>query len=192
MFPTGFGRPLVVSVNATADGLRRDRRHPDVLLNSATTVAAPTYGARTYGLDGRPCVLESVATSWAAAEVSGLLALLWQRYPDDTDEQIVARLVSTANGTPDGPDAAHRRRAWSSRSRRSPGRSPRIAPATSAGPWRPSATPPPRWHRTPEVDPLAGDPRRRGLVGADRRRCPRDRAAAAAGDRPSAYLMFGV
>jgi membrane-anchored mycosin MYCP len=35
--------------------------------------------------------------------VSGVLALLWQLYPHDTDAQVVARLVNTANGTPDDP-----------------------------------------------------------------------------------------
>ena len=32
-----------------------------------------------------------------------MLALLWQRYPDDTAEQIMARLVYTASGTADDP-----------------------------------------------------------------------------------------
>ncbi len=64
-------------------------------------MAVPTQGVVSYGLDGRPCVIPTAGTSWAAAEVSGVLALLWQRYPDDTDEQIVARLVNTATGTTD-------------------------------------------------------------------------------------------
>ena len=55
----------------------------------------------SYGLDGRPCVLEPLATSWAAAEVSGVLALLFQLHPDDNARQAVARLVNTANGTTD-------------------------------------------------------------------------------------------
>lgn len=103
MFPTGYGWPLVVSVAATASGSGETDPTPYVVLNSDTTVAAPTFGARTYGLDGKRCALGSIATSWAAAEVSGVLALLAQRYPDDTDEQLMARLVSTANGTPDDP-----------------------------------------------------------------------------------------
>jgi membrane-anchored mycosin MYCP len=103
MFPTGFGWPLVVSASATAARSGETDPTPHIVLNSATTVAAPTFGARTYGLDGRRCALGSIATSWAAAEVSGVLALLAQRYPQDTDEQLVARLVNTANGTPDDP-----------------------------------------------------------------------------------------
>ena len=103
MFPTGYGLPYVVSASATTGGFGETDPTPYVVLNSATTVAVPTFGARTYGLDGRRCAVASVATSWAAAEVSGVLALLAQRFPDDTDEQLVARLVTTANGTPDDP-----------------------------------------------------------------------------------------
>lgn len=103
MFPTGYGMPRVLSATATTGGFGETDPTPYVVLNSATTVAAPTFGARTYGLDGRRCAIGSVATSWAAAEVSGVLALLAQRYPDDTDEQLMARLVTTANGTPDDP-----------------------------------------------------------------------------------------
>ncbi|GAB6987027.1 hypothetical protein JCM10369A_35520 [Nocardioides pyridinolyticus] len=103
MFPTGYGLPYVVSATSTAAGSGETDPTPYIVLNSATTVAAPTFGARSYGLDGRRCAVGSVATSWAAAEVSGVLALLAQRFPNDTDEQLVARLVSTANGTPDDP-----------------------------------------------------------------------------------------
>ncbi|WP_460828790.1 S8 family serine peptidase [Nocardioides hungaricus] len=103
MFPTGYGAPLVVSANSTADGSGEADPTPYVVMNSATTVAVPTFGAVSYGLDGRACVLEPIGTSWAAAEVSGVLALLFQRYPSETDEQAVARLVNTANGTPDDP-----------------------------------------------------------------------------------------
>ena len=103
MFPTGYGLPYVVSATATTAGFGETDATPYVVLNSATTVAAPTFGARTYGLDGRRCAVGSVATSWAAAEVSGVLALLAQRFPRDTGEQLVARLVNTANGTPDDP-----------------------------------------------------------------------------------------
>lgn len=103
LFPTGYGWPYVVSASSTADGSGEVDPTPYIVMNSATTVAAPTFGAVSYGLDGRPCVLEPIGTSWAAAEVSGVLALLFQRYPKETDEQVVARLVSTANGTPDDP-----------------------------------------------------------------------------------------
>jgi membrane-anchored mycosin MYCP len=35
--------------------------------------------------------------------VSGVLALLMSRYPDETAAQVTARLLATASGTPDDP-----------------------------------------------------------------------------------------
>jgi membrane-anchored mycosin MYCP len=99
LHPTSYDE--VISASTTADGSGSADVTQFVVRNSNTTVAVPTWDAISYGLDGRPCVLEPAATSWAAAEVSGVLALLWQRYPDDTASQIEARLVATANGTPD-------------------------------------------------------------------------------------------
>jgi len=55
-----------------------------------------TYGAVSVGVNGGTCLLYDVATSWAAAEVSGVLALLRARYDDDTAAQAVARLEQTA------------------------------------------------------------------------------------------------
>jgi membrane-anchored mycosin MYCP len=101
LFPTGYDD--VVSVSSTADGSGETDPTAYVVRNSNTTVAVPTFGAVSYGLNGAPCVLAPIATSWAAAEVSGALALLWRRYPNETDEQVVARLVNTASGTPDDP-----------------------------------------------------------------------------------------
>ncbi|WP_310529900.1 S8 family serine peptidase, partial [Nocardioides sp.] len=40
-----------------------------------------------------------VATSWAAAEVSGVVALLRSHYPRDTAKQVVARLMATTEGS---------------------------------------------------------------------------------------------
>ncbi|MCB0895438.1 MAG: S8 family serine peptidase [Nocardioides sp.] len=99
LYPTSY--PGVVSVSSTADGSGATDATQYVLRNSRTTVAVPTFDAVSYGLDGRPCVLEPLATSWAAAEVSGVLALLFQLHPDDNAQQAVARLVNTANGTTD-------------------------------------------------------------------------------------------
>ena len=92
-----------MSVSSTVDGSGEADVSPYVVRNSRTTVAVPTDDSVSYGLDGRPCVLEPLATSWAAAEVSGVLALLWQRHPDDTAAQVLARLVHTATGTADLP-----------------------------------------------------------------------------------------
>ncbi|MFN8195436.1 MAG: S8 family serine peptidase [Nocardioidaceae bacterium] len=97
VFPAGY--PGVVAVNATSgDPLVDDR--DAVLQNSATVVAAPTPGAVSVALNGGTCVLPDVATSWSAAEVSGVVALLRTRFPRETAAQVVARLRATASATP--------------------------------------------------------------------------------------------
>lgn len=101
VFPAGY--PGVVVVSSTADGSGATDVTQYVVRNTRTTVAVPTFDAVSYGLDGRPCVLEPLATSWAAAEVSGVLALVCRMYPDETGAQVVTRLVNTANGTTDLP-----------------------------------------------------------------------------------------
>jgi membrane-anchored mycosin MYCP len=102
-FPAGY--PDVLTVNATAGGLPNsddvDVRE-FVLQNSRTDVAAPTYDGVSLDISpgGGLCRLNaSVATSWATAEVSGVVAMLRSWYVDDTAQQIVARLKATANGT---------------------------------------------------------------------------------------------
>ena len=106
VFPAGY-LDQVVAVNATAGGYLVDGEPGEVrdwvLQSSATDVAAPTYRAVTLSANGSTCVLNQVATSWAAAEVSGLVALLRSWYPDENADQIVARLEATADGTVDGP-----------------------------------------------------------------------------------------
>lgn len=97
VFPAGY--PGVLGVNATSGVPSADDRG-SVLQSSATDVAAPTPGAVTVTVDGGTCVVGEVATSWAAAEVSGVVALLRARFPDETAEQIVARLVQTAGAAP--------------------------------------------------------------------------------------------
>jgi membrane-anchored mycosin MYCP len=69
-----------------------------VLPNRDTDVAAPTAGAVSVNGTGQRCVVNEVATSWAAAEVSGLVALLRERYPRDTPRQTIARLKATTEG----------------------------------------------------------------------------------------------
>jgi len=101
VWPAGYDQ--VVAVNATAGGVSDSADDIDVrdsvLQSSATDVAVPTYGAVTASVNGGTCVLPSIATSWAAAEVSGILALLRARYPDDNARQVVSRLRDTADGT---------------------------------------------------------------------------------------------
>ena len=67
--------------------------------NKQTDVAAPTYEALSYNTTGQKCLVVEVATSWAAAEVSGVVALLRAAYPRDNAKQIVGRLEATAEGS---------------------------------------------------------------------------------------------
>ena len=99
-FPAGYDG--VVAVNATGAG-DPGGALASVVRNSRTTVAAPAYDAVSYGLNGDTCLVQPTSTAAAAGEVAGVLALLWQRYPDERPAQVVARLVTTADGTTDDP-----------------------------------------------------------------------------------------
>ncbi|HYJ27258.1 MAG TPA: S8 family serine peptidase [Nocardioides sp.] len=102
VYPADY--PGVVAVSATPP----DDGDPSayVVPNMDTDVAAPTVGAISANATGQVCVVEEVATSWAAAEVSGILALLSERFPRETPQQLVARLQATTEGAgaPQGPD----------------------------------------------------------------------------------------
>lgn len=95
---------LVLGVNASMAGTGGTDPHEFVLESSATDLAAPTAGAVTYTVNGGTCLLSTPATSWAAAEVSGALALLFGHFPGDTPAMAVNRLLLTADGRPDIPD----------------------------------------------------------------------------------------
>ncbi len=103
VFPAGY-LDDVIAVNATVGGAGADADpQVNVGASSATDLAAPTYGAVVVAINGSTCTLQDVNTSWAAAEVSGVLALLMSRYPDDNPAQTTARLLGTASGTLDDP-----------------------------------------------------------------------------------------
>lgn len=103
VYPAGYDD--VVAVNATMGGYPGDEQTLDsfVLPNSQTDVAAPTYFGVSLALNGSTCRIPEVATSFAAAEVSGVVALLRTAYPTDSARQIVARLENTASGTTTDP-----------------------------------------------------------------------------------------
>ena len=97
--------PNVVAVNASMTGLDPDTSATAyVLQNSNTKVAAPTAGAVSYSVTGGTCLLPDPATSFAAAEVSGVLAMLQSVY-DERPAQAVRRLLTTASGRPDIPNS---------------------------------------------------------------------------------------
>ena len=91
----------VLAVNAIGPSTTTDVRG-FVYPNADTDVAAPSAGAISVNLNGQRCQIgDEVATSYAAAEVSGVVALLRSRFPKESPEQIVARLKRTAEGSED-------------------------------------------------------------------------------------------
>lgn len=94
VYPADY--PGVLAVSAIPPGGEDPSTY--VLPNQDTDVAAPTAGAISVNASGQVCVVGEVATSWAAAEVSGVLALLSERYPRETPRQLVARLQATTEG----------------------------------------------------------------------------------------------
>ena len=77
IYPADY--PGVLAVSATPPGT--DDPGTYVVPNLDTDVAAPTFGALSVNATGQRCVVGEVATSWAAAEVSGIVALLRKRFP---------------------------------------------------------------------------------------------------------------
>lgn len=103
IYPAGYTRD-VLAVSATVGGYP-DEAETDprtfVLQSSAIDVAAPTYEAVSLGMNGSTCRLYDPATSWAAAEVAGVVALLRARFRGESADQVVARLRQTATGSPE-------------------------------------------------------------------------------------------
>ncbi|MBB3088195.1 S8/S53 family peptidase [Nocardioides albus] len=93
-FPNANDSIVTVSASGTSQS------DPDfkVLPNSKTDVTAPTYGAASTTLFGYPCWVDSITTSFAAAEVSAVLALIWSTNPGWSADQVVDRLYSTTSG----------------------------------------------------------------------------------------------
>lgn len=98
-YPAAYSadNPLVVSVGTTVDATE-DADAPPGLLSSSIDVVVPTLGAVSYSINGSTCSFYGSSTSVAAAEVSGVLALLTAAFPDDTPAQLVTRLEDTATG----------------------------------------------------------------------------------------------
>lgn len=85
-------------VTVSASGTWQSDPDFNVLPNSKTDVTAPTYGAASTTLFGQPCWVDSITTSFAAAEVSGVLALIWSTNPGWSADQVIDRLYSTTSG----------------------------------------------------------------------------------------------
>lgn len=69
-----------------------------VLRNSGIDLAAPGTGSVSKALNGAWCVVTTVSSHWAAAQVAGVAALVWSIYSGDTAQQLEQRLEGTASG----------------------------------------------------------------------------------------------
>jgi membrane-anchored mycosin MYCP len=90
--------PGVLVAGTTAAG-SAPAENPGSIPNHAVDVVVPTADGISIALSGGTCALTAPATSWAAAEVGGIAALLVQRYAEESPRQIAARIVDTASGT---------------------------------------------------------------------------------------------
>lgn len=75
----------------------------DPLRSSALDVVAPARDAVSVSLEGGHCVVDPGSSAWSTALVAGVLAVLRSAYPRADPEDLVARLVATADGRPDVP-----------------------------------------------------------------------------------------
>ena len=97
VFPAGYESVVAATTSVPRGVDARDF----IVQNSATDVAAPTSEGISYSLNQVSCLLPpEAATSWAAAEISGVLALLMSAY-DEPADRTVARLLRTATGAGD-------------------------------------------------------------------------------------------
>lgn len=71
------------------------------LRSSGVDLAAPGVGSVSLGLQGGWCVVTDPSSSWAAAQVAGVAALVWSVRSTDTADQLRARLEGTATGNGD-------------------------------------------------------------------------------------------
>ncbi len=85
-------------VTVSASGTWASDPDSAVLPNSNTDVAAPTYGAPSKTLFGQPCWVDKISTSFASAEVSAVLALIWSTNRGWSASQVIDRLYSTTSG----------------------------------------------------------------------------------------------
>lgn len=107
VFPAAYA-DHVLAVTATADGVPvADGDLPDasgsVLRSADIDAAVPTAGAVTLATNGSTCVINGIATSWAAGIAGGVVALLRSAYPGENADQIEARLLASASGSATRP-----------------------------------------------------------------------------------------
>lgn len=110
VFPAGYADD-VLAVTTTAAGIPAEEgaaadASAAVLLSSDIDAAVPTYGAVTVAPNGATCLIDQIATSWAAGVGAGVVALVRSAYPRENADQIEARLLASASGRYTAPTTA--------------------------------------------------------------------------------------
>ena len=108
VFPAAYADD-VFAVTSTAGGIpAAEGELPDasglVLRSADIDAAVPTFGAVTLASNGSTCVVEGIATSWAAGVAGGVVALVRSAYPQENADQIEARLKASASGSATTPN----------------------------------------------------------------------------------------
>ena len=105
-YPAAYPGVLGVGIG-TAEGSFDSDVH---FASDTIDVVAPVFEGVSTTQNGSTCVIDVVTTSLAAGVVSGLAALLMDKYPDYNPAQIAAVIMETANGTMAVPQSSRRRR----------------------------------------------------------------------------------
>ncbi|WP_182378963.1 S8 family serine peptidase [Nocardioides sp. WS12] len=93
VWPAGGDGVVSVGVSTPTDG---------VLRNSGIDLAAPGTGSVSKALNGAWCVVTTISSHWAAAQVAGVAAVVWSVHRGDTAKQLEERLEGTASGNGEG------------------------------------------------------------------------------------------
>jgi len=98
-FPATVDGVLGVTALGPDDTLRSEL----VWTGKQVDVSAPSFAAVTVAPGGVTCRIDVPGSSWAAAEVSGLAALLFERFEGQriTPQQAATRIMATAQGAVD-------------------------------------------------------------------------------------------
>lgn len=109
-FPAGYADDVFAVTTTAAGSSAEEGSVPDasgaILLSSDIDAGVPTFGAVTLAPNGATCLIDQIATPWAAGVGAGVVALVRSAYPRENADQIEARLLATASGRYTAPTTA--------------------------------------------------------------------------------------